>query len=154
MNILLDRLKNNLSLDSNFFRYALRLVISCSLTVFLYQFLHLKNGYWAAFSVIACVWPTQGQSLRRAFQRILGTFLGVSLGIIVAHSVGHHLIFVDIFLLVFIFLAFYLRAYSYSLYVLFITVLTVLFICLIIPGDWQVAVIRLEMTLLGTIIAY
>ena len=153
MNFLLDQLKNNVTLDSNYFRYALRLLISCSLTVFLYQYLHLNNGYWAAFSVIACVWPTQGQSLKRAVQRILGTFLGMGLGIVAAHSIGRHLIVIDIFLPIFIFLAFYLRAYSYSLYVLFITVLTVLFICLIIPGDWQVAVIRLEMTLLGTIIA-
>jgi uncharacterized membrane protein YccC len=153
MNFLLDQLKNNITLDSNYFRYALRLLISCSLTVFLYQYLHLSNGYWAAFSVIACVWPTQGQSLKRAVQRILGTFLGMGLGIAVAHSIGHHLIVINIFLPIFIFLAFYLRAYSYSLYVLCMTVLTVLFICLIIPGDWQVAVVRLEMTLLGTVIA-
>jgi uncharacterized membrane protein YccC len=153
MNLLLDRLKNNLTLDSNYFRYALRLLISCSLIVCLYQFLHLKNGYWAAFSVIACVFPTQGQSLRRAIQRIIGTFLGIGLGIVAAHSIGRHLIFIDIVLPILIFLAFYLRAYSYSLYVLFMTVLTVLFICLIIPGDWQVAIVRLQMTLLGTIIA-
>lgn len=153
MNLVLDRLKDNLTLNSNYFRYALRLLISCSLTVCVYQLFHLKNGYWAAFSVIACVWPTQGQSLRRAFQRILGTFLGIGLGIVAAHSVGRHLIFIDIVLPIFIFLAFYLRIYSYSIYVLFMTVLTVLFICLIIPGDWQVAIVRLQMTLLGTIIA-
>lgn len=153
MNLLLDQLKNNLTFDSNYFRYALRLVISCSLTVFLYQFLHFQNGYWAAFSVIACVWPTQGQSLKRAIQRILGTFLGMGLGVVAAHSIGRHLIFIDIILPIFIFLAFYLRAYSYSFYVLCMTVLTVLFICLIIPGDWQIAVVRLKMTLLGTIIA-
>ncbi|MBS0351043.1 MAG: FUSC family protein [Proteobacteria bacterium] len=153
MKLLLDRFKNNLTLDSNYFRYALRLLISCSFTVYLYQFFHLKNGYWAAFSVIACVWPTQGQSLKRAIQRIIGTFLGMGLGIVAAHSVGRHLIFIDIALPIFIFLAFYLRAYSYSLYVLFMTILTVLFICLIIPGDWQVAIVRLQMTLLGTMIA-
>lgn len=153
MNFLPDQLKNNLTLESNYFRYALRLLVSCSLTVFLYQFLHLNNGYWAAFSVIACVWPTQGQSLKRAIQRILGTFLGMWLGILAAHSIGHHLILIDIFLPIFIFLAFYLRVYSYSLYVLFMTILSVLFICLIIPGDWQVAVVRLQMTLLGVIIA-
>lgn len=153
MNPLLKSLKNNLTINSNYFRYAIRLVISCSLTVFLYEFLHLKNGYWAAFSVIACVWPTQGQSLQRASQRVLGTFLGMGVGIVVAHSFGRNLILVDILLPIFIFLTFYLRAYTYSLYVLFTTVLTVLFICLIIPGDWQVAIVRLAMTLLGTMIA-
>lgn len=153
MNYYLSQVTKNLTLNSNYFRYALRLIISCSFTVFLYQFFHLTNGYWAAFSVIACVWPTQGQSLRRAIQRILGTFLGMWLGIAVAHSFGHNLIFLDIFLPIFIFLTFYLRAYTYSLYALFITVLTVLFTCLVIPGDWQVAIVRLKMTFLGTVIA-
>lgn len=153
MNSLLKMLKNNLTLESNYFRYALRLMISCALTVFLYQFFDLKNGYWAAFSVIACVYPTQGQSLKRATQRIFGTFLGMWLGIIAAHSVGHHLIFIDIFLPILIFLAFYLRSYSYSFHAPFGTVLTVLLICQIIPGDWQVATIRLQITFLGSIIA-
>ena len=153
MNSSLTQLRNNYTLDSNYFRYALRLVISCSFTVFLYQFLHLPNGYWAAFSVIACIFPTQGQSLKRAAQRILGTFLGMWFGIVVAHSLGRHLIFLDLFLPIFIFLTFYLRAFTYSLYVLFITVLTVIFTCLVIPGDWQIGLVRLKMTVLGTIIA-
>lgn len=153
MNSSLAQLQSNFTLSSNYLRYALRLVISCTFTVFLYQFFHLSNGYWAAFSVIACVFPTQGQSLRRAAQRILGTFLGMWLGIVVAHSFGHRLIFLDIFLPIFIFLTFYLRAFTYSLFVLFITVLTVVFTCLVIPGDWQIGLVRLKMTILGALIA-
>ena len=153
MNNYLNLLKNNLTLDSNYFRYAIRLVISCSFAVFIYKFFHLENGYWAAFSVIACVFPTQGQSLRRAGERIIGTFIGMCLGILVAHSFGNNLILIDILLPIFIFLTFYLKAYTYGLYVLFTTVVTVLFICLLIPGDWQVAITRLAMTLLGTVIA-
>lgn len=153
MNANLIQLRDNLTLSSNYLRYALRLVVSCTFTVFLYQFFHLSNGYWAAFSVVACVFPTQGQSLKRAAQRILGTFLGMWFGIVVAHSFGRHLIFLDIFLPIFIFLTFYLRAFTYSLYVLFITVLTVIFTCLVIPGDWQIGLVRLKMTILGTVIA-
>lgn len=153
MNFKLSQLRHHFTLESNYLRYAWRLVISCTFTVFLYQFFHLPNGYWAAFSVVACVFPTQGQSLKRAVQRILGTFLGMWFGIVVAHSFGHHLIFLDIFLPVFIFLTFYLRAFTYSLYVLFITVLTVIFTCLVVPGDWQIGVLRLKMTILGTLIA-
>jgi uncharacterized membrane protein YgaE (UPF0421/DUF939 family) len=153
MNNAIAQLKNNFTLESNYCRYTLRMIISCSFTVFLYKIFHLENGYWAAFSVIACVWPTQGQSLRRAIERILGTFMGIWLGILIAHSFGRNLLLIDILLPVFIFLTFYLRAYAYSLYALFTTVVTVLFICLLIPGDWQVAITRLAMTLLGTLIA-
>jgi uncharacterized membrane protein YccC len=149
----LDSLKQNFTLDSNYLRYAIRLALSCTLTVALYELLHLKNGYWAAFSVIACVWPTMGQSLQRSRHRFLGTLIGVSLGVLIAHSFGSNLIYIDVLLPVFIFLTFYLRAYSYVFYVLFTTVVAVLFICLMVPGDWQVGIIRLEMTLVGILIA-
>lgn len=146
-------LKINFSLDSNYFRYALRLAVSCSLVVILYEILRLQNGYWAAFSVITCAWPTLGQSLQRAKQRIIGTFIGMWVGILLAHSVGTHVVVIDILLPVCVFFAFYLRAYTYSLFVLFITVIIVLFICLLVPGDWQVAVTRLIMTAFGTAVA-
>ena len=31
--------------------------------------------------------------------------------------------------------------------------LTVIFTCLVIPGDWQIGLVRLKMTVLGTVIA-
>ncbi|MFT3742561.1 MAG: FUSC family protein [Gammaproteobacteria bacterium] len=146
-------LRRNLTLQSEYFRYALRLMISSSITVLLYELLQLKNGYWAAFSVIACVWPTVGNSLQRSRQRIVGTFMGMCLAIIIAHSFGYSQIAIDILLPIFIFLTFYLKPFNYGFFVLFTTVITVLFICLMVPGDWQMAITRLIMTLFGTLIA-
>lgn len=145
-------LKENFQLNSNYMRYALRLMLACTLVAVLYQLLHLKNGYWAGFSVIACVWPTQGISIKRTYQRLLGTLIGMFIGIVVAHSIGRHILYIDIALPIIIFLTFYLRAYAYSLYVLFTTVVTILLICLVVPGDWQVAITRLVMTTLGALV--
>lgn len=153
MNSASNIIKNNFTLNSNYLRYAIRLTLGCTLAVILFELLHLKNGYWVAFSVIACVFPTLGQSLKRTKQRILGTFIGMWVGILVAHSFGFNYIFIDILLPVFIFLTFYSKAYAYSLYVFFITIVTVLFMCLLVPGDWQIGVIRLEMTAIGAVIA-
>jgi uncharacterized membrane protein YccC len=148
-----DLLKQNFNIHSNYLRYAIRLALSCGFTVALYEFLQLQSGYWIAFSVIACTQPTLGQSLQRSKNRVIGTLIGVWLGILIAHSFGSNPIYIDILLPIFIFLTFYLRAYSYVFFVLFTTIVTVLFICLIVPGDWQVGIIRLEMTLVGIIIA-
>jgi uncharacterized membrane protein YccC len=153
MNTTLKTLQQNLTLDSNYFRYVVRLMIACSAVVVLYEFLHFKNGYWAAFSVIACVWPTLGLSVQRTKQRIIGTFFGMWLAILIAHTLGFKLAVIDILLPIFIFLTFYLRAYSYSLFVVFTTVVTVLFICLLSPGNWQIALTRFEMTVVGTLFA-
>lgn len=153
MKKVINTLKENFNLESDFFRYTIRLTISCSIVMILYKLLHLKNGYWAAFSVIACVWPTLGVSLQRTKQRIIGTFFGVLIAILFAHTFGSNFILIDVLLPIFIFLTFYLRAYSYSLYVVFTTVVTIMFICLLVPGNWKIALTRLEMTVLGCIIA-
>lgn len=153
MYAILRALKNNFTLDSDYLRYAIRLALSCSCIIFMYKTYHLPNGYWAVYSIIACVWPTAGKSLQRTKQRILGTFVGMWFGILFAHFFGNNLFFLDIFLPIVVFLTFYFKIYNYTLYVMFVTVLAVLFMCLLIPGDWQVAIIRLVMTLLGTGIA-
>lgn len=147
-------LKDNFNLSSNYLRYSIRLTLACFIALIVEESLHLQNGYWVVFSVIACVWPTFGISLQRTKQRIVGTFIGMWLGIIVGHFFGGDLVYIDIILPIFIFLTFYLRAFSYSYYVIFVTVMTVLFICLLVPGDWEIAFVRMEMTIIGATIAY
>lgn len=142
-----------IDLNSRYGRYAIRLSLSCFFVVVFYKFFHIEHGYWAAFSVIACVVPTAGQSLERSRQRILGTFIGMILGIVVAHTFGKNMLGISILIAVFVFLTVYLKTLSYSYYVTFNTVIAVLFVCLIIPGDWQAAIVRLEMTIFGVAIA-
>lgn len=139
--------------QSNASRYALRLMIGCFLVTVLCESLHLKNGYWAVFSVVTCIWPTQGISLQRAKQRTLGTFIGMWLGILIAHSFSNNLVLIDGLLVFFVFAAIYLKAYNYGYYITFTTVVTVLLVCLVFPGDWQVAIMRFVMTLMGAFIA-
>lgn len=154
MRTLTTALKSHWHWQSPYLRYAVRLSSACLLIVTLYSLLALPNGYWAAFSVIACVWPTQGISLQRIRQRLIGTFLGMWLGILIAHFFLSNGYVIDALLPVFIFLMFYLKAYDYSFFVFFTTVVTMLFVCLLLPGDWQMAIVRLEMTVLGVFIAF
>lgn len=142
-----------LKFDDFYLRYALRLTVSCILITLLYRLLHLDHGYWAVFSVLACVFPTSGQSILRSKQRIIGSFIGMILGILIGYTLGHSLVYADILILIVVFLTVYLKVFSYSYYNLFNMAITVLLICLIEPGSWQVAYIRMEMTLIGTVIA-
>lgn len=142
-----------LNIDRLSLHYAIRLAITCTLVVAIYQLFHLHNGYWAAFSVLGCMFPTSGQSFHRIKQRIKGTFLGMLLGIIVAYSAGYHWLYLDLFIPIFVFLTVYLKAFNYTFYALFNTIISVALVCLIVPGDWQIALTRMEMTLLGCAIA-
>jgi uncharacterized membrane protein YccC len=142
-----------MTLDRTYFRYALRLALGCFVVVFIYELLHLKNGYWAAFSVLGCVFPTVGQAMKRSKQRIIGTFVGMILGIVIATVFGRHWLYLDIVIPICVFLTVYLKAFSYSFYALFNTIISVLLICLLSPGDWQVACVRMEMTAWGVLMA-
>jgi len=136
-----------------YFRYAIRLALGCFIMVLLYESLHLKNGYWAAFSVLGCVFPTAGRALKRSKERIIGTFGGMVFGIVIAWILGVHWVYVVVLIPICIFFVIYLKAFSYTYYALFNTVVTVLLTCLLVPGDWQIACVRMEMTLLGTVVA-
>src|ERR1700677_68166 len=133
MNPLIAQLRKNFSLQSNALRYAIRLMLACTVVAILCELLDLKNGYWALYSVITCVWPTQGLSLQRARQRTLGTFIGMWLGISIAHSLGNNLMVIDLLLGLFVFMAIYLKIYNYGYYITFTTVVTVLLVCLVFP---------------------
>lgn len=142
-----------MTLDRIYFRYALRLAVGCFVVVLIYELLHLKNGYWAAFSVLGCVFPTMGLAMKRAKQRIIGTFVGMLLGIIIATAFGNHWFYLDFLIPICVFLTVYLKAFSYSFYALFNTVISVLLVCLLVPSDWQVACVRMEMTAWGVVVA-
>ncbi len=143
----------NFSIDRLYLHYTLRLSITCTLAVVIYQVFQLHNGYWAAFSILGCIFPTSGQSFRRIKQRIGGTFVGMILGILVAHVAGAHWLYLDILIPLIVFLTVYLKAFNYTFYALFNTIISVALVCLIVPGNWQIALTRMEMTLLGCLLA-
>ncbi len=143
----------NKKLQPEAIRYAFRLTIGCLLVLICCEYLHSKNGYWALYSVITCVWPLQSISIKRVKHRTFGTFAGMWLGIFFAHLLTKHIFFIDLVVAFCVFMAIYLKMFGYGYYVTFVTTVTVLLICLLSPGDWYVAITRFEMTLLGTAIA-
>lgn len=144
----------NFNVDRVSLHYTLRLTITCTLVVAIYQTFQLHNGYWAAFSILGCIFPTSGQSFRRIKQRIGGTFFGMILGILIAYVAGNHWLYLDILIPLIVFLTVYLKAFNYTFYALFNTIISVALVCLIAPGDWQIALTRMEMTLLGCLLAF
>lgn len=146
-------LKQHCHRRSLYVRYALRMSIACSIGVGLYTLFPMQNGYWVAFSVIACVWPTQGMSILRIKQRFWGTFLGIGLSLLLAHFIHAHGWWVHVLLPCCIFLMFYFKTVNYALYVFFATLVTLLFVCLLNPGNPSMALTRLELTALGILIA-
>ena len=47
----------------------------------------------------------------------------------------------------------YSKTWGYGVYILCVTIITILMMCLLFPGDWFIAITRLNMTLIGLVIA-
>lgn len=147
------RLIHHFQAQSLYLRYAVRLMMACTLTACLCYVEQWPNGYWALFSVVGCVWPTQGISVQRMWQRLAGTFLGIGLGILLAYGLGEQPIAISFLLPLAIFLMFYLKVFGYSFFVFFASVVTMLLVSLLDPGDWHMAITRLVMTVFGVSVA-
>lgn len=57
-------------------RYILRSALAASVALFIYKWFDINHGYWLAFTVILVMQPYFGATLKKAFDRIIGTLAG------------------------------------------------------------------------------
>jgi uncharacterized membrane protein YccC len=140
---LADRVNGRLTLI-----FALRLMACVGVASVLCETLPLQRPYWVVLTAVIVLKPDFGSVFARAVQRGLGTVVGAVLGavIIIVVPYGPWLLLPACLLAV---LLPYGRSRNFALQAVFLTPLVVLFIDLLAPGGWQLAVDRLVDTLLG-----
>lgn len=79
----LDRnlIRENLSLQSNTFRHALRLCIAMTTGFIVARLLQLEYSYWILLTTMVILKPTYSVTKQRNYQRVLGTIIGAFGGI-------------------------------------------------------------------------
>lgn len=145
-------LRQHLTPDSMYFRYAVRVGLASSAGVALYTALYLPRGYWIVLTLLVILQPDFGGTWQRAVQRVLGTAAGAAAGaILMALSLGSILLDLLLAASCFGFMLFLRR--RYSLAVVFITIMLVLLFETMMPVNWEIAAFRLFDTLLGGALA-
>lgn len=134
------------------FRHAVRLAVAATIAIAVYKFFRLEHGYWLIITVLVIVKPVFADTRRRAVERFFGSVAGGIIAIVIAASF-QNLIILDALLIFFSVLAFSHVRTNYGIYVLFLTPFVVLMIDTVVPGDWQIALVRIFDTFLGGIIA-
>lgn len=76
-----DLIRENLSLQSNTFRHALRLSIAMTAGYGLAHLLQLEYSYWILLTILVILKPTYSVTKQRNYQRVLGTIIGALGGI-------------------------------------------------------------------------
>ncbi|GAB3175780.1 FUSC family protein [Telluribacter humicola] len=79
--ISLDFLRNHLSLQSGFFRFALRTALTAVVAYTLADLLQFGNPSWALLTVLVILKPGFSLSRQRLSQRVIGTVAGAAVGL-------------------------------------------------------------------------
>lgn len=141
-----------LSPRSIIFLHALRLAVATAIAIAIFKIFRLEHGYWLIITVLVIVKPVFADTRKRAWERVIGSVVGGIFAIVIAAFV-QNLIILDVLLLVFSILAFSHVRTNYGFYAFFLTPFVVLMIDTVIPGDWEVAIVRILDTLGGGAIA-
>jgi len=132
--------------------HALHVAFAAGLAIALAKLLRLEHGSWLALTVLVIVKRDFPNTRKRALERVGGSLLGGAIALILA-SVVHNMLVIDLLLAILSVLAFSQLRRNYPLYVIYLTPFVVLMLNMLKPGDWRIALTRIEETLAGGALA-
>ncbi|MBV8884096.1 MAG: FUSC family protein [Chroococcidiopsidaceae cyanobacterium CP_BM_RX_35] len=148
----LEVLRDNLTLNSAVFLHALRLGVTTAVAVTIYSIFGLKEGYWVTLTVVVILKPYSGATFQRGLQRVLGTVSGGILAAILAAKI-HSPLVIAFLLFPLTVASLALQPINYGLFVFFLTPQVILMDNILHPGNWLLAIDRIENTAIGGALA-
>ncbi len=146
------KLRDNLTLDSVVLRHALRLGVTAAVAVIVYSVFGLKEGYWVTLTVVVILKPYSRDTFQRGVQRVVGTVFGGILAAVLASLIRTPLIMACVlFPLTVITIS--LQPLNYGFYAFFLTSQVVLMDNILEPGNWHLAIDRIQDTAIGGVLA-
>ena len=130
--------------------FTARLMACMLMAAIVSEILPLQRSYWVPLTVAIVLKPDYGSVFARALQRGLGTVIGAVLGAVLLTLVHGTWLLIPFAVLAA--LLPFGRSRNYGLMAVFLTPLVVVLIDLLEPAGWQLAVNRLQDTLIGCLI--
>ncbi|HEY4148494.1 MAG TPA: FUSC family membrane protein [Chitinophagaceae bacterium] len=149
-----ELLKDNLSLNSNFFRHSLRVSIATLAGYIISRFLPLGHSYWILLTIVVILKPAYSLSKQRNYQRLLGTIGGAAIGLLILLLVKNTTALFVIMLVLMMGTYSFLRT-KYLVSVLFMTPYILLLFHLLYGGNTEsIFADRVIDTIIGSAIAF
>lgn len=132
-------------------RQAIQLTAAAIPAIIIGEMLSAQRWYWAVLAAFVVFGGTSssGETLNKAWSRVLGTALGVAGGIVLAYLVRGHSDLAFVLLMCCLFLAVYTFRLSYAVMIFFITMLLALLYVIMGLFSDQLLVLRLIETAIG-----
>jgi uncharacterized membrane protein YccC len=140
------------NIDSQQFKYSLRVGFGLALSVFIFKFFKIDHGHWIALTLLIVIQPYYGATRKKGIERIIGTIAGILVGGMIMLLPIQHEAFVIILIFISFFVAYYLRN-NYKVGVFFVTIMMVVMMQLSKQGSWDLIWWRVLSTLMGSALA-
>lgn len=150
--VLIEFVREMFNIDSQQFKYALRVAIGLTLAVFIFKFFKIDHGHWIALTMIIVIQPYYGATRKKGIERTVGTVAGIVLGGVVMLLPLPHEAFVGLLVVISFLVAYFLRN-NYKVGVFFVTVMMVVMMQISKQGSWELIGWRLLSTLIGALLA-
>lgn len=116
----------------------------------------LLQSFWVPLTTAIVLQPTLGATLRKGWQRLVGTLLGIVIGGAVVLYLPHSWL-IEFFLVLFLFLAYYAKAFNilnYGIFVVPLSMMVVMLLAELVPHEAHSLILaRCYDTLIGAFVA-
>jgi uncharacterized membrane protein YccC len=141
-----------LASDSAVLRHAVRMAVTVSIGAAIAASMGVTKASWVTVAAVIVLQPDSGSTVRRAVQRVLGTVVGAGLAGLLGPAL-HSPTLIGVVLFPLSALALALRPLNYGLFTLLVTPVFLL-MAEVLSGDWHLAGLRVESTLIGGGLAF
>jgi uncharacterized membrane protein YccC len=133
-------------------RYAIRTALASAFALFIYKWFEIDHGYWIPFTVIIVLQPYFGATLRKAFDRVLGTIAGGIVGGLLLRLPASYYAKEIMLFFCLVFMVYFIRK-RYSVAAFFVTVSLVILLDFEQQASWTLLVTRTLSTAAGAVLA-
>ncbi|HXB32826.1 MAG TPA: FUSC family membrane protein [Puia sp.] len=145
---------DNLTLQSNYFRHALRVSIATIAGYIISRFLPLGHGYWILLTIIVILKPMYSLTKKRNFERLMGTLGGALVGFLLILFIPDRTVLFVLMILFMMGTYVFLRR-NYLVCVTLMTPYILLLFHLLYPVNFKsIAGDRVVDTLIGSVISF
>jgi len=147
-------LRDNLSLQSNTFRHAIRISIATLVGYIISLLFPVGHSYWILLTIIVILKPAYSLTRKRNYQRLIGTICGAAIGLAILYFINDKEALFIIMLLLMIGTYSLLRT-NYMVSVIFMTPYILVLFHLLNSGNLQTIIVdRVTDTAIGSAIAF
>ena len=147
------RLKDHISLQSTFFRHAMRLSIVVILGYLIGEIFTINNAYWIILTIFIIMRPGFGITQERSLNRVYGTIIGGIMSFAAIYLLPYPSLYLYIAIICMP-IAFGLIQENYMYASIFITITAIFIFALITPNVYDLIYDRLLDTVIGVALSF